>query len=152
MILLNSFRQGSVIFRASQQTSHVSICIYIVHPQLSESTGNCQSHRRQVEEKLYNAKNGCPGRLRNVGAVRTKPLCFPRSNVSPGIRRLGLLPGAKQLIFQGFIVERTKILDRIIAFNTYALNGTWKCLLYIGGAICSGSKDKPPSKFPFPFP
>jgi hypothetical protein len=98
------------------------------------------------------AKNGCPGRLRNVGAVRTKPLCFPRPNVSPGIRRLGLLPGAKQLIFQGFIVERTKILDRIIAFNTYALNGTWKCLLYTDGAICSGSKDKPPSKFPFPFP
>ena len=50
------------------------------------------------------------GGLDIFGAVRTKPLLFPRQNMSSKIGQLVLLPGEKQLIvFQRFMEEQIAV-------------------------------------------
>jgi hypothetical protein len=64
------------------------------------------------------AKNGCPGRFRNFGAAKTKPLFFSPPKRVTWNMTVGTVAGGKKLISQGFMEEQTKIVDRIIAFNT----------------------------------
>ena len=113
--------------------------LYIVHLHPSYRTGNLlELQQIATKGKLKSkfrtecAKSGCPGRLRNVGAVRTKPLFFPRPNVSPGIWRLRLLLGAEQLISQGFMEEQTIIVDGIIALHSIPIH--W---METGNACCT---------------